>query len=141
MRHGGPFGSHRKASALGHVGKQDGWRDGPETGSSGKKHERDTPLHRREERSPLLHQYTQQNRGSRGKSGFFSMRDVGRRIDAQADALLALYKHLHTNPELSLQEERTAERMARDLKDIGFEVTTGVGGHGVVGVLKNGDGP
>jgi amidohydrolase len=67
--------------------------------------------------------------------------EVGKRIDAQADNLLTFYKHLHANPELSLQEEQTAARLARELKETGFEVTTGVGGHGVVGVLKNGDGP
>ena len=55
--------------------------------------------------------------------------------------LVALYKHLHANPELSLQEEQTAARMAEELKKLGFEVTTKVGGHGVVGVLKNGTGP
>jgi amidohydrolase len=55
--------------------------------------------------------------------------------------LLDLYRHLHANPELSLQEEKTAERMAVELKKAGFDVTTKVGGHGVVGVLRNGDGP
>jgi hippurate hydrolase len=53
----------------------------------------------------------------------------------------ALYKHFHKNPELSLQEEKTAARLAKELKDAGFEVTEGVGGHGVVAVLKNGKGP
>jgi hippurate hydrolase len=52
-----------------------------------------------------------------------------------------LYKHLHAHPELSFQEKQTAEVMARELKALGFEVTTGVGGYGVVGVLKNGKGP
>src|SRR5262249_40071742 len=53
----------------------------------------------------------------------------------------ALYKHLHTHPELSLQEEATSARLAEELKKLGFEVTTGVGGHGIVGVLENGKGP
>jgi amidohydrolase len=55
--------------------------------------------------------------------------------------LEALYQHLHAHPELSYQEELTAARMARELKVLGYEVTTKVGGHGVVGVLKNGSGP
>lgn len=53
----------------------------------------------------------------------------------------ALYKHFHANPELSLVENKTAERMAKELSDAGFEVTSGVGGTGVVAILKNGDGP
>lgn len=55
--------------------------------------------------------------------------------------LEALYKHLHANPELSFQEQQTAARMAQELRATGFKVTENFGGHGVVGVLKNGDGP
>lgn len=66
---------------------------------------------------------------------------VAKAVDSHADDLLKLYKHLHANPELSLQEEKTAARMADELKALGFEVTTKVGGHGVVGVMKNGAGP
>lgn len=54
---------------------------------------------------------------------------------------LAYYTHLHENPELSFQEEQTAATLAKTLKDAGFTVTTGVGGHGVVAMLKNGEGP
>jgi amidohydrolase len=53
----------------------------------------------------------------------------------------ALYQDLHRTPELSNQEVKTAEKLATRLKALGFEVTTNVGGHGVVGVLKNGKGP
>ncbi len=53
----------------------------------------------------------------------------------------AMYRDLHQNPELSLQEFRTAGKMAEVLKTLGFEVITGVGGNGVVGVFKNGSGP
>jgi hippurate hydrolase len=67
--------------------------------------------------------------------------EIKQRIAADYDRLEALYKHLHTNPELSLQEARTAARLARELKEIGFDVAEKVGGHGIVGVLKNGDGP
>jgi amidohydrolase len=55
--------------------------------------------------------------------------------------LLELYQHFHANPELSFQEEKTAARLAEELQQAGFEVTTGVGGHGVVAVMKNGSGP
>jgi amidohydrolase len=54
--------------------------------------------------------------------------------------LVALYIDLHQNPELSLHEEKTAAKLAARLKALGYEVTTGVGGTGVVGVLKNGPG-
>ncbi|EKB48490.1 amidohydrolase [Cecembia lonarensis] len=53
----------------------------------------------------------------------------------------ALYKHLHQNPELSLQEKETSARIAQELRKIGYEVTEGIGGYGVVGLLKNGPGP
>lgn len=52
-----------------------------------------------------------------------------------------LYRDLHQHPELSHQEHRTAGLAADRLRQAGFEVTTGVGGTGVVGVLRNGDGP
>jgi hippurate hydrolase len=51
------------------------------------------------------------------------------------------YKHTHQNPEISLQEERTAKSLASELRKVGFEVTEGVGGYGIVGILKNGEGP
>ncbi|RDI19870.1 amidohydrolase [Lentzea flaviverrucosa] len=55
--------------------------------------------------------------------------------------LHALYRDLHEHPELSLQEFRTAGVLADALRPLGYEVTTEVGGTGVVGVLRNGDGP
>ena len=69
------------------------------------------------------------------------LKTIQTKIDAQYQSLDTLYKHLHANPELSLAEEKTAARMAEELKAAKCEVTTGVGGHGVVGVLKNGSGP
>lgn len=51
-----------------------------------------------------------------------------------------LYRELHQTPELSFEEEKTATRMASELRALGVDVKTGVGGHGVVGVLRNGDG-
>lgn len=55
--------------------------------------------------------------------------------------LEALYVDLHQHPELSFQEHRTSQLLAQILQDLGFEVTTHVGGTGILGVLKNGDGP
>jgi hippurate hydrolase len=52
-----------------------------------------------------------------------------------------LYRELHQNPELSLQEEKTAARLATGCKAAGFEVATGIGGHGLVCLLRNGPGP
>jgi len=62
-------------------------------------------------------------------------------LDALYPKLDALYLDLHQSPELSMHEEKTAAKMAAQLKSFGYEVTTGVGGTGVVGVLKNGPGP
>ena len=53
----------------------------------------------------------------------------------------ALYQDLHKHPELSKQEERTSALLADKLRELGFEVTEKVGGYGVVGLLRNGEGP
>lgn len=66
---------------------------------------------------------------------------IKEKIQAELPALEQLYKHLHQHPELAFEEVKTAERMAKELKDLGFEVTTNIGKTGVVGVLKNGVGP
>jgi hippurate hydrolase len=50
-------------------------------------------------------------------------------------------QHIHHNPELSFQEADTADLVARHLEEWGWAVTRGVGGHGVVGSLRSGDGP
>jgi amidohydrolase len=55
--------------------------------------------------------------------------------------LADVYRDLHQHPELSLHEERTAGVVADALRPLGFEVTEKVGGTGVVGLLRNGDGP
>jgi hippurate hydrolase len=57
------------------------------------------------------------------------------------DDLEDLYRDVHSHPELSMHEERTSQIAARRLGDAGFEVTSGVGKTGVVGLLRNGDGP
>jgi amidohydrolase len=55
--------------------------------------------------------------------------------------LETIYKDIHSHPELSMQEVRTAAVAADHLRAVGYEVTTGVGKTGVVGVLRNGDEP
>jgi hippurate hydrolase len=66
---------------------------------------------------------------------------VARRVDFEYPSLFDIYRDLHTHPELSLMEERTAGIVAKELRALGFEVTEKVGGHGVVAVMKNGPGP
>jgi amidohydrolase len=56
------------------------------------------------------------------------------------DSFRDIYTDLHQNPELSLMEIRTSTKMAEQLKKLGFEVTTGIGGYGVVGIFRNGPG-
>jgi hippurate hydrolase len=62
-------------------------------------------------------------------------------VDGEIPSLLKLYEHLHANPEISFQEEKTGLRLGAEMKKLGFEVTQNVGGFGVVCVLKNGKGP
>lgn len=57
------------------------------------------------------------------------------------DYLAGLFDHFHRNPELSTIENETARRMALELSLAGFDVAEGVGGTGVVAIMKNGDGP
>ena len=54
--------------------------------------------------------------------------------------LLELYEDLHSNPELSYKEENTSNKLAVLLDQLGYEVTQGIGGYGVVAHLKNGTG-
>jgi amidohydrolase len=66
---------------------------------------------------------------------------VAQKLTADYPQLDALYKDLHTHPELSLMEEHTSARIAAELRATGYEVTEKFGGFGVVAVLKNGPGP
>jgi amidohydrolase len=66
---------------------------------------------------------------------------VLKNLDRLIPDLEALYKDIHAHPELSMQETRTAGLAAERLRAAGYEVTTGVGKTGVVGLLHNGDGP
>ena len=68
--------------------------------------------------------------------------DLNTAIAADYDANLRdLFEHFHANPELSHREFKTAERLADEIGALGFEVTEGVGGTGIVAVLENGTGP
>jgi hippurate hydrolase len=67
--------------------------------------------------------------------------DVLARLPEITARLEDLYRDVHQHPELSMQERRTAGTAARLLRDSGYEVTEGVGSTGVVGLLRNGDGP
>ncbi len=62
-------------------------------------------------------------------------------IDAIYPELDAFYLDLHQNPELSGHEEKTAAKLADRLRRLGYQVTTGVGGHGIVALMRNGNGP
>src|SRR5580704_10302814 len=79
----------------------------------------------------------------------FAQNDLDQRINREADSLLATYKHLHENPELSTQERETSALLAADLRKSGYEDTdhfgqyaeSGLHAYGVVAVLRNGPGP
>jgi hippurate hydrolase len=70
-----------------------------------------------------------------------ALKEVTPYVDAIYPSLDELYKHLHQNPELSLQEEKTAQNMASGLRKAGFDVIENIGGYGVAGIFKNGNGP
>ena len=60
---------------------------------------------------------------------------------ADSARLVTIFKDFHENPELGFMEVRTAAVVAKELKALGYEVMTGIGKTGVVGILKNGEGP
>src|SRR5438067_672507 len=74
---------------------------------------------------------------------------VDAKVDQELPSLVSTYKALHTAPELSHHEDKTAALLANELRGFGYDVTEHVGkypnpqwqGHGVVAVLKNGAGP
>jgi len=72
----------------------------------------------------------------------FAQGDLRAEIAADYKANLApLFDYFHRNPELSHREFKTAERLAKEIRALGYDVTEKVGGTGVVAVLKNGEGP
>jgi amidohydrolase len=66
---------------------------------------------------------------------------IDRGLDAQYSHIEALYKDIHSHPELGFQETRTAARLAQEMRALGYEVTEGVGKTGIVALYKNGAGP
>jgi amidohydrolase len=66
---------------------------------------------------------------------------VTRQIDGMYPKLDAIYKDLHQHPEIAFQEEKTAARLAAEMRAIGFEVTEKIGKTGIVAIYRNGAGP
>jgi amidohydrolase len=66
---------------------------------------------------------------------------LGSEVEKQMPSLMAIYKDLHANPELSFMEVRSAGILAAEARKLGFKVTEKVGGTGVVAVMENGPGP
>src|SRR5262245_39495877 len=70
--------------------------------------------------------------------------DSALRNDIAADyraRLGVLFEHFHRNPELSGKEVETSKRLAAEIRALGYDVTEGVGGLGLVAVMRNGEGP
>ncbi len=66
---------------------------------------------------------------------------LGDAVRRDLPSLMEIYRDFHANPELSMQETRSAGIMAEEARRLGFDVTTGVGQTGVVAVMRNGPGP
>src|SRR3984957_15290513 len=66
---------------------------------------------------------------------------IEKSVEADYPKLDALYKDIHAHPEIAFQEEKTAARLAAEMRALGFEVTEHVGKTGLVAIYKNGDGP
>jgi hippurate hydrolase len=62
-------------------------------------------------------------------------------VEADYPKLDALYKDIHAHPEIAFQEEKTAAKLAAEMRALGFDVTEKVGKTGLVAIYKNGDGP
>jgi amidohydrolase len=62
-------------------------------------------------------------------------------VDQDRDRLISIFKDIHENPELGFMETRTSAIVAKELQTLGYEVKTSIGKTGVVGILRNGDGP
>lgn len=69
------------------------------------------------------------------------MQEVSALVEADTGRLETIFKDIHQNPELGFMETRTAGIIAQELEELGFEVTTGIAKTGLVGILRNGDGP
>ena len=73
--------------------------------------------------------------------GYAQTAATSKEVEAVYSAAHDLYLDIHQNPELSSHETQTASKLAARLRSLGYEVTEGVGGTGVVAILKNGAGP
>ena len=62
-------------------------------------------------------------------------------IEADYSYLEKLFQHFHANPELSMQETKTSDRLAKEMSELGYEVARNIGKTGLVGILENGNGP
>ena len=67
--------------------------------------------------------------------------EINEAVEADAERIKAIFKDLHQHPELPFMETRTADIVAKELRALGFDVKTEIGKTGVVGILKNGEGP
>lgn len=84
-----------------------------------------------------------------GAMPLFAQSDLDQRVGKEMDSLVATYKHLHENPELSTQEKESSALIAAELRELGYDVTDhfgqydspGLVSYGIVGVLRNGPGP
>ena len=74
-------------------------------------------------------------------AGASARADDAARIAAIYPDVERLYQDLHRNPEIAFEEKRTAATLAKRLEALGYDVTTGVGGTGIVAIMKNGEGP
>ena len=66
---------------------------------------------------------------------------IERSVESDYPKLDALYKDIHAHPEIAFQEEKTAAKLAAEMRALGFEVTEHVGKTGLIAIYKNGDGP
>lgn len=76
-----------------------------------------------------------------GLFSFTEKKSLNESIKKDLPYLKNLYLNIHKNPEISLMEKETSEKLAIELEKIGFEVTRKFGGYGIVGVYENGNGP
>ncbi len=77
----------------------------------------------------------------KGVKGFINVMAIKQMAYADSVRLVDMYKDLHQNPELGFMEVRTSGIIATELQALGYQVKTGIAKTGVVGILKNGDGP
>src|SRR6202795_2722830 len=66
---------------------------------------------------------------------------IERSVESDYPKLDALYKDIHAHPEIAFQEEKTAAKLAAEMRALGFEVTEKIGKTGLVAIYKNGEGP